>query len=137
MPVLAALYMINVSIHNSPLFPPVPGDPVTPFLYVKLPLIIAALIMGFLILSLYSNFNKELTVTPQTLTYKKGGSNFTVLWKNLSFTPPRYDKKRFKTFTVSDGNRFGRIEEIYFPAFETMVDVIKAAKAGQGQEISI
>jgi len=140
-PLAIAAFLFYEGMLNAPKFPEVPADrlvdPVSPFVFVKLPMIMAGLIVFFLVWSFFSNLNKEIIVTPKTLTYKKGRAEWTVLWKDLTFTPPRYDKKRFKSCAVSNGRKFGRIEEFFFPDFETLVDVIKAAKAAPSNEYSL
>jgi hypothetical protein len=140
-PLAVAGYLIYLGQQNQPKFPDVPPDrlvdPVSPFLFVKLPMILGALIILFLLWSFFANLGKEIIVTPKTLTYKKGGAEWTALWKNLTFTPPRYDKKHFKSCSVSDGKKFGRIEEFYFPEFETLVEVIKAGKSGSSSEYDL
>lgn len=130
-------YLILQGKKNIPLFPVIDIDPISPFMYIKLPIIIGSLLILFTLWSLISNIGKEISITPKTFTYKKGRYEFTCFWKNLTFTPPRYDKKRFKMFSVSDGKRSGRIEEFFFPEFATIVEVIKAGKASAGSEYSV
>ncbi len=96
---------------------------------------------GLLILAIlglfYANNRKSIIISPQYLEFQHYGRTvFRCSWGNLSFTPPRQDRKRFKTAVISDGEHFERLEEFFYPDFELVVDVIREAKRHARDELS-
>lgn len=97
----------------------------------------AALILLFTAYVYWVNKDKKIVVTPQYLEFMRGENTlFRCVWNNLSFTPPRQDKKRFRVAVISDGNRFERLEEFFFPEFDLLVDILKEAKRHARDELS-
>jgi len=98
---------------------------------------LAALILLMMALIFASNFGKKVVVTPKYVEFHRlNRLVFRCLWTNLSFTPPRQDKKRFLTAIISDGSHYERLEDFFFPDFELMVEIIREAKRHARDEIS-
>ena len=89
------------------------------------------LIIFLLIINFFANLGKTIVITPDALYYKHFGREFAVSWKNISFTPPQVSKKRFRSAAISDGRNFIRFDDLFFPQFETIVEVIKVARDTQ------
>lgn len=103
-----------------------------PFCY--LPIGLGILIFLVLIYLYLVNSGKKITVSPEIFSYTQGSGGFTVKWRDLIFntTPP--EKKRFRQITVSNGHYFGKIDEMFFPEYEFILEIIHRAKESAKSE---
>ena len=80
--------------------------------------------------------SRHIVVTPTHLEIHRGADVTRTLWQNLSFTPPRPDKKSFRSALVSDGHYYERVDEFFYPQFDLFVEFVTRAKKFSRDNIS-
>ncbi len=71
---------------------------------------------------------RKVVITRQAVEVHVGKTVYRTNWENLSFTPPRPDRKRFRSALLSDGAYYERIDEFFYPGFELLIEVLARAK---------
>lgn len=112
-----------------------PGIPPAWMLY-TLPWLMGVIIAVTFIYVFFQQRGRRIVVTPSHLEIHRGVDVSRTLWQNLSFTPPRADKKSFRTALVSDGNYYERLDEFFYPEFDLFVEVVTRAKKYARENIS-
>ncbi|MCE1248495.1 MAG: hypothetical protein LWY06_17800 [Firmicutes bacterium] len=125
-PMLIAAILVWYGNFNNSLFP-IPDDPGRG-LFVFGPMVLGAVIIIFSVLTIIDNMLISIMVTPEYILCKKGGKEMKVGWRILAFAPPLPGKKNLRTFTIGDGKQIFRVNEIFLPKFDTVVNIIKTAK---------
>lgn len=130
-PIIVASILIWYGIHNDPLFP-IPEDPMRA-IFIYLPIGFGAFIIFFAILTIIDNMMIQLIISKEYLIAKKGSKEMKVNWRILAYAPPYPGRKYLRTFTIGDGKTIIRVNEIFFPKFDTVVKLIKTAKDAASQ----
>jgi hypothetical protein len=125
-PMLIAAILAWYGVYNNSLFP-IADDPGRG-IFVFGPMIFGAAIIVLSIITVIDNLLISITITREFVICKKGGKEMKVGWRILAFAPPTADKKNLRTFTIGDGKQLFRVSEIFLPKFDTVVNLIKAAK---------
>lgn len=92
------------------------------------PIGIASLILLTAIAMLLRGLGQYIVITPQSLAYQKGKTAFKENWEKLEYKAPKVGKKFLRSFIVGTGKRLVRIDSMFFPKFDTIVEVIRVAK---------
>lgn len=126
-PLTVAVLLLRHGFYYMDKFP----DAATLALFSYLPILFGLGIVGFAVYVVSKNTGKTVTVTPVLIAYEHGGEKFAVRWELLAFAGPPADKKFMRGLSISDGSNFTRIEELFFPEFDKLYQVILAAKKGR------
>ncbi|MCD4785025.1 MAG: hypothetical protein K8T10_14520 [Candidatus Eremiobacteraeota bacterium] len=126
-PIIVAACLIFFGMRYNPLFP-AEASGTWRILFVYIPIVFAVIIIIGAFIAIIDNLLIKITITHEFLYLKKGGSEMKAKWKVLAFAPPQPGKKRLRNFSVGDGNILIWVNEIFFPGFEKIVDLIKTAK---------
>jgi len=106
------------------------------WIFYALPWTVAAVI-AFLYLWVYMlESRRKIIVTPTHLEIVRGGDTTRTLWQNVSLTPPRSDKKSFRSALLSDGTHYETVYEFFYPEFQLLVDFVTDAKKHARESIS-
>ncbi|MHB2016257.1 MAG: hypothetical protein ACYCW6_04850 [Candidatus Xenobia bacterium] len=106
--------------------PPFIPDPVVIGLcYVRFAFcaVLLVLILGVLM----SNVGKSVTITPEGLICRNGKWEMDLLWRDAMVTHSPPGKKSFRAITLSNGSKFYRIEEFFFPDYDLLARVVDKA----------
>lgn len=107
------------------------------YVFVILPLAVGIIIELMIITVFISNMGQSITVTPDEIIYRKGKYKMSAQWYDLVYKPPHYSSRFMRSFVISSGKDIVRIEEIFFPKFCTLNEIIKAAKASKKGEMRL
>ncbi|MHB2020260.1 MAG: hypothetical protein ACYCW6_25270 [Candidatus Xenobia bacterium] len=95
---------------------------------------IGVLLLLSALAAILTSGNRSITVTPERLGCKAGNQVHEVAWKDLSVVYPPVHKKSGRHILVSDGQGWSyRIEELQFPDFSLILDLVKAATKKSGE----
>ena len=133
-PVIIAFVLIKVGRHYTDVFV---ADQLKQILLGYLPFGLGILTIFCIVLTFFKNIGREIVITPLTITLKHGRHEKIISWDNIIYKPSIDNRKRFKKVLVSNGKQNIVIEEFYFPDFEVVVEVIKAAKESRESTIRI
>jgi len=126
-PLVVATLLFLFGIRYSPLFPN-EASGVWRILFVYVPMVFAGVIVIGTIITIIDNLMIRITITPEFLYLKKGGKEMKAKWKVLAFAPPQPGKKRLRNFSIGDGKILVWVNEVFFPGFDRVVELIKVAK---------
>lgn len=133
-----AALMVRTGLWGLRVFPPEVRDPLMRTLAGYLPMVMAGIIVGGLVISYLQAARRVLVITPRALLYKKGRKQMVIPWEKAFFGPPAHWKKRFRTAVVSDGLHFIRFEEFFFPRFEEMCRLIeRSCEEAKGSDLTL
>jgi len=104
------------------------------FYYV--PWTVAGLLILVMLNIFLNNVSKKVVITRSYLELHRSRKTYRTLWTDLSFTPPRPDRKRFRVAIISDGHYYERLEEFFFPEFDLLVSVIREAREHSRRTLS-
>ncbi|MBM3462052.1 MAG: hypothetical protein FJX76_08125 [Armatimonadetes bacterium] len=93
-----------------------------------LPLLFGVAILVVMVLTLMKNTGKRVTITKDSITYEHGPERFAVRWEMLAFSAPPAGKKMMRAISISDGANYARIEELFFPDFDALLQMVTAGK---------
>ncbi|MFH0803416.1 MAG: hypothetical protein V2A78_13665 [bacterium] len=133
-PFIVSVVLMNVGRHYAQVFA---KDQVKQILLGYLPFVLGILVVFWIVIAFFQNISREVVITPLTITLKHGRNEKTVAWDGIIFEMPRDGRKRFKKVSVGNGKHKICIEEFYFPDFEVIVEVIKAAKESRTSTFTV
>jgi hypothetical protein len=133
-PFIISLVLINIGRKNAVLSTDIQLKHI---LLGYLPLCLGILIIFWIVISFSRNSGKEIVITPLTITLKHRGREKIISWDNIMFKPPADNRRRFRKASVSNAKENIVIEEFYFPDFELIMEVIKAARESRQSSIRI
>lgn len=107
-----------------------------PWMFYVLPWAVGLLISLSFTYVYFHQRGRRIVVTPTHLEMHRGDDVTRTLWQNLSFTPPRPDKKSFRTALVSDGRYYERLDEFFYPEFDLFVEFVTRARKFARENIS-
>lgn len=113
-----------------------PDDFPPSWLFYVLPWFLAAVIVLCYLWIYALQRGRYFVVTPLHLEVRRGDDIKRTLWQNVSYTPPRNDKKRFRSFLLSDGSYYERIDDFFYPEFNLFTKFVSAAKQNARENIT-
>lgn len=126
-PLAVAVLLFFFGMRYDPLFPS-EASGTWRVLFVYIPMIFAGIIVIGAMVTIIDNLMVRIIITPEFLYLKKGGKEMKAKWKVLAFAPPLPGKKNLRNFSVGDGKVLVWVNEIFFPGFDKVIDLIKTAK---------
>lgn len=126
-PLLVAAYLIWYGVQNDPLFPP-QADMQSRIIFYYAPIVFGGLIILVTIGAFASYMIVKVTITPDLFHFKHGAREFSCKWRNLTYVPPKPNKKHFRIMTIGSGKQVGHIYSMFFPKFDLLARVIEVAK---------
>lgn len=133
-PFIISLVLMNVGRNYAQVFA---ADLMKQILLGYLPFGLGILTIFCIVLAFFNNIGREIVITPLTIALKHGRHEKIISWDGIIYKPPIDNRKRFRKVLVSNGSQNIAIEEFYFPDFEVIVEVIKAAKESRESTIRI
>lgn len=128
-PIAVAVMLTLNGISNLDKFP---YDELFRPLFGYVPLLFALGLVVITILAYITNLGKVITITPKTITYKHGDTEFTTSWEMLAYSAPSGERKFLRSFSIGDGVHYAKVEEIFFPKFNQIVGIMMEAKRASG-----
>jgi len=102
-----------------------------------LPMLFGLAIIGVAVATLLKNLGKKVVVSKDGISYEHGAEKFSVRWEMLAFSAPPPGKKMLRALSISDGNNFARIEELFFPRFDNLLQIVSSAKQRKMSSIEL
>jgi len=133
-PFIVSVVLMNVGRNYAQVFA---ADQVKQILLGYLPFGLGVLIIFWIVIAFFQNIGREIVITPLTIALKHGRHEKIISWDGIIIELPRDGRKRFKKVMVGNGKHKIGIEEFYFPDFEVIVEVIKAAKVSRSSTFTV
>lgn len=135
-PVVVALWLIWNGTYYSNKFPGSEHVGLL-LLFSVLPLVFGLAILVVAAGVVIKNLGQKVTITPDAISYEHGKEQFAVRWEMLAFSAPPPGKKTMRALSISDGSRFARIEELFFPDFSTILQIVTQAKQKKSANLEL
>jgi len=115
--------------------PVFPGEPNRMFriIFGYVPMVFGGITVIMALWAIIDSMLVKITVTPEYIECQKGAKKFRTNWHSLAFAAPHPEKK-IRTFSIGDGNVLFWITDIFFPNFDVVVQLIKAAKEASSRK---
>ncbi|MDQ7824197.1 MAG: hypothetical protein RDV48_15450 [Candidatus Eremiobacteraeota bacterium] len=98
------------------------------YLFGYFPVAFGVILLLFLAMIISRGLNQFIVITPLNIAYQKGRLNFTENWENLMFAPPKKGFRFTKSAVLGSKDIMVRIDSLFFPKFNTVIEVIRLAK---------
>jgi hypothetical protein len=119
-------FLLFYGIENNKLFP-AGIDSSARILFVYAPLVFAGISVIFTLYTVISNLITSVEIRQSGVRFVQGAKVFEVTWQGLVFTVPRRGKIR--TLLISDGYFAGRVNSMFLPNFNQLVETLDYGKA--------
>lgn len=76
------------------------------------------------------NMGRKVTISPDGFGYSHGGASFLLRWPLTAYSLPK-GGKLYRVLVITDGKNAARIDDLFFPSFDEIVEGVVNAKGSR------